>query len=122
MNVNENIEMKVAQTAFCWLEYNYYGSETKAIKALIKRKGMERLNQDDARQRLSKAIQVLKRTKELRELTVNKLGKTSISYLTRDEFKDLYVYIDALLKREFPDLEITINYMLGMVLRMPYQR
>jgi hypothetical protein len=122
MKIDENVEMKIAQTAFCWLEYNYYGSETKAIKSLVKRKGTEQLNQDIARQRLAIAIQVFKRAKELRETTVNELGKSSVSYLTQDEFKERSIYIEALLKREFPGLEVTINYMLGMVWRMPYWR
>ncbi|HLO30705.1 MAG TPA: hypothetical protein VK249_16285 [Anaerolineales bacterium] len=122
MKSNEIIETKVAQTAFCWLEYNYYGSETDAIKSLLKRKGAENLNQDTARQQLAIAIQVLKRTKELREITVSELGKSSVSCLTQDEFTERSIYLETLLKREFPGLEVTINYMLGMVWRMPYWR
>lgn len=119
MKNNTDIETKAAQTAFCWLEYKYYGSESNAIKSLLKRKGTEHLSPDAATALLSDAVKVFERTKELRETTIR---TSSIASLTQDQFEEYRGQIEETLKQEFPGLEAIIDYMVGMLLNMRYWR
>ena len=122
MKTNPEVESKVAETAYCWLRYNNYGSEAKAIKAMRRRKAMGHLPAETAKVLLDKAVEILLRTEALREETAARFGKPSFFHLTEEQFQSGVEKARVSLLKEFPDHEATIHYMLGMLWEMAYRR
>ena len=122
MTRSPEAETKVAETAYCWLRYKNYGSETKALHALRRRKGMGHLSKDAAKHLLDKAVEILLRTEALREETAARFGKPSFFHLTEEQFQSGVEKARVSLLKEFPDHEATIHYMLGMLWEMAYRR
>jgi hypothetical protein len=122
MMIEPIVEIKIAETAIRWLEYDSYGSEMKAINAVLNRRGMEQLDKVSAKKLLAIAIDILNNTKKFRSNLVSSFGKSGITELTVDEYEDGRNRIRLLLEEKFPSSGVTIDIMIRMLWDMHYLR
>lgn len=122
MKLDPTVEQKIAETAFCWLDYGHYGSESKAIQAFRRRKGMKEFPPDVVKQWLEQAVRVRKRLDELKNEISNHYGRISFQYLKENEFPEGTELLREKLNLDFPSMKITIEHMISMAWTMYYLR
>ncbi|MCP5090107.1 MAG: hypothetical protein GY949_04200 [Gammaproteobacteria bacterium] len=122
MTPDSETEEKIAETAFCWLDYDNYGSEEKAIKAFRRRKGMSKFDTETVQAWLSRAVGVRKRLDAIKAEISKSYGKASHYYLTKEEFEEGTETLTSRLNEEYPDLNATVSYMISMAWCMYYYR
>lgn len=115
-------ERNVAETAYGLRVHGYYGSETKAVAALLKRKGMDKFDRQAATNALSIALALLDRTESLVKTVLQRANRSYHFQLTQQEFDAGTEFIRGTLAKEFPGLLHSIDYMIAMLWHMPYVR
>lgn len=122
MKPDPETEGKIAETAFCWLDYDNYGSEDNAVKAFRRRKGMSKFDEEAVRGWLSNAVGVRKRLDVIKAEIAKSYGKASHYYLTKDEFEKGTETLTERLNEEYPEMKSTVSYMISMAWCMYYYR
>lgn len=122
MNLDRETEHKIAETAFCWLDYDNYGSEENAVRSFRRRKGMNKYDAATVREWLATAVKVRKRLDEVKAEIAKSYGKPHHGYLTEGEFEHGTETLTSRLKEEYPELEATVSYMIAMAWCMYYYR
>jgi hypothetical protein len=122
MTPDSETEAKIAETAFCWLDYGKYGSEEKAIKAFRRRKGMSKFDMLTVREWLAAAVRVRKRLDQISAEIADSYGKASHEYLSAREFELGTEILSSRLNEEFPEMNATVSYMVSMAWCMYYYR
>jgi len=120
--MEEEIQAKAIQTAFCWTRYNYYGSEANAAKSLLKRKGIKGISTEDAIGEIKRGIQILEETEILIRSEINNRGK-NIDQFTEAEIKSFSDAVRVMLQSKFSEVSLkAFDYAIGMLIMMPYYR
>jgi hypothetical protein len=122
MTPDSETEAKVAETVFCWLDYENYGAEQNAIKAFRRRKGMSRFDAVTVREWLAAAVRVRTRLDQIKAEIAESYGKPSHVYLATREFQEGTETLTARLNEEFPEMKATVAYMVSMAWCMYYYR
>ena len=122
MKLDPIVEEKIAETAFCWLDYDHYGSEGKAIKAFRRRKGMKEFPPEIVKLWLDQAVKVRRRVDKIKKEIAKDYGRPSHEYLKENEFSEGTDRLRGQLTREFPDINITVEHMIAMAWTMYYLR
>ena len=115
-------ERIIAQTAYCLRIRGDYGSEAKAVRATLNRKAMHGLSRELVNEALAEQFLVLERTQELVQTVLARCSKSFHPHLTREKFETGTQFIQSELSREFPHLDSSIEYMMGMLWHMPRVR
>ena len=118
----DDLEYKIAQAAFFWIDYGCYGSEGRAISALRRWKGMSRFDREFVKQRLSVAAAVARRAVELRQTVPAQYDVEHYCLLSREQHREARQRLCSTLADEFPSMATTVRYMVAMVWDMPYER
>ena len=110
----EGLQQKVAETAYYWKKYGSYGSETKAVRALKRRKGIA-LETHVARNHLQSAVKLLERANAVCQREANKRKVTSLAYLSADELHKVMSSIQQKLEDEYPTQVISVRTLLSLM-------
>ena len=122
MSLSRDQERIIAQTAYCLRIRGDYGSEAKAVKAALNRKAIHGLSRELVEEALAEQFSVLERTQQLVRTVLGRCSKSFHPHLTGEEFETGTQFIQSELSREFPRLESSIEYMMGMLWHMPRAR
>lgn len=122
MIYDDRIQWNFAETAYWWIHHGGYGSEAKALRAVRRRKGMDRLDETTLRRRFGLAVAICRQTVELCEAEIGRHGHDHRYRLSAEEHADGTSRIEAALHEAFPGSEDTVDYMVGMLWEMPYER
>lgn len=122
MKKQDKIQRNIAQTAYFLLKYGYYGSESKAVSALRKRKDTRQCDRSFLASSLANAIAIVHRLDDLAASVLKKYRKSYHPQLTEDQFKAGEQSLKQALLSEFPDSETEIDYLMAMLWHMPYVR
>lgn len=118
----ERQERNVAETAYCFRVLEYYGSESKAVLALLKRKGMDKFDRKTAMEALTEELTLLDRTESLIKAVLQRANKNYHPQLTAEQFDAGTEFIRGELAKLFPKLTRSIDYMIAMLWHMPRVR
>jgi len=118
----ERQERNIAETAYWLRELGYYGTEAKAVTALLKRKGMDHLDRQTATDALNEELALLDRTQILSQDVLQRAKKSYHPQLTHEQFESGTEFIREELISEFPKLTQSIDYMVAMLWLMPRVR
>ena len=118
----EKIQRNIAQAAYFLLKHGYYGSESKAVSALRRRKDTRQCDPKFLASSLANAIAVVHRLDDLAASVLKKYSKSYHPQLTEDEFKAGEQSLKQALLSEFPDSKTEIDYLMAMLWHMPYVR
>jgi hypothetical protein len=122
MTAADEQERTIAQTAYCLRVRGDYGSEAKAIKALLRRKGISGLTSEFAQEALTEQIAVLEVAQALVQTVLDRAKTTSHPHLTGEQFEAGTSFIRDELSQQFPKLSSSIEYMMAMLWHMPRAR
>lgn len=112
----------IAETAYGFRILGYYGTESKAVTALQKRKGMEHFDRQSATEALNEELSLIDRTQILIQGVLKREKKRYHSQLTQEQFEAGTEFIRKELVGEFPKLAQSVDYMLAMLWHMPRVR
>ncbi len=112
----------IAETAYSLRTLKRYGTETKALAALRKRKAMAGHDVNEVRQAFATMLHLHDRTEELVADVLRHAKRSFHPQLTRDQFDAGTIVIRNQLSKEFPNLDDAIGYMISMLWHMPYVR
>ncbi len=119
----KRIERNITETAYCLKVLGYYdGTESKALSAVRKRKGMDGLDRQSAADALSVALGLLDRTQTLGKSVLQQANRNYHPQLSREQFDAGTTFIREHLAKEFPASTLSIEYMMAMLWHMPYVR
>ena len=122
MTPTRDQERIIAQTAYCLRIRGDYGSEAKAVRAALNRTAMHDLSPELVEEALAEQFSVLERTQQLLRTVLGSCSKSFHPQLTGEEFETGTQFIQSELSREFPHLDSSIEYMMGMLWHMPRVR
>tara|TARA_R110002111_G_C5819825_1_gene356925 strand:+ start:72 stop:440 length:369 start_codon:yes stop_codon:yes gene_type:complete len=112
----------IAETAYWLRTLRRYGTDTKALAALRRRKAMAGRDVNQVRQAFSTMLHLHERTEELVADVLHNAKRSFHPQLTRAQFDTCTIAIRNKLIQEFPDMDDAIGYMVAMLWHMPYVR
>ena len=115
-------ERDIAETAYWFRSFDRYGTESKALKALLKRKSMVGCDVDKLASRFRAMVQLHDKTLEHSKSVLRNAKRSFHPQLTKAQFDDGTERIRNHLVQEFSDVPDSIEYMIAMLWHMPYVR
>ena len=115
-------ERNIAEVAYYLRVLGYYGTESKAVAALLRRKGMDKFDRQSLTDALTEELALLDRTESLIKTVLQRANKSYHPQLTSEQFDAGTEFIREELVREFPKLTRSIDYMIAMLWDMPRVR
>ena len=115
-------ERVIAETAYSLRVLGYYGSQSKAVTALLNRKAMSGFGRQSATDALDEELALFDRTEVLVKSVLRRAKRSYHPQLTQEQFDAGADFIKGSLATEFPHLSGSIEYMIAMLWHMPRVR
>ena len=120
--MSKSFEEKAIQTAYMWTRNNYYGSESKAIRSLLNRKGNKGFSEEDAKSNIQLGVKILDHTYKLINEEKQKLEKGSLSHFSNAEIDHSTTRMREELLDVYPNSKVMVEYAISMLVIMPFLR
>ena len=118
----DKIERDIAETAYWFRTFDRYGTESKALAALLKRKSMAGCKKEALSKQLHTMIRLHDKTLEQIANVLRDAKRSFHPQLTQKQFDAGTIRIRENLSGEFQNIPDSIEYMIAMLWHMPYVR
>ena len=115
-------ERVIAETAYSLRVLGCYGSQSKAVTALLNRRAMSGVDRQSATNALDDELALLDRTEVLVKSVLQRAERSYHPQLTQEQFDAGTDFINESLATDFPHLSGSIEYMIAMLWHMPRVR